>query len=367
MNAEEEPEDPDYPKDQAFHAKFSPRGVLDCKATDKDDETVDPRYGKIGKQTIKDTGPLTMKRMETVENDLLAHSVAFMDKSVKAGKPFFLWHSTTRMHNWTHLSPTYDNKTGKGLYPDGMMELDHVVGELLKKLDELGIADNTIVLFTSDNGAQKITWPDGGQSPFRGEKGTWWEGGFRVPLFVRWPGAIKPGTVINDIIAHEDWLPTLVAAAGEPDVKAQLLIGYKAGDMTYKVHLDGYNFLPFFKGEVVEGPRKEFFYFLDEGSLEALRIGDWKMHFRLAPENLYDRGGTTKVFPLVINLRGDPFEAGIDAMAYKEWMFKKLFMIVPAQTYVGEFLQTFKEFPPRQKPGSFNLGNIMDLISKGDK
>jgi arylsulfatase len=274
LNAEEEFENPDYPKDSEFHKKYGTRGVIDATADGK----------------IVDTGPLSKKRMETVEEELLARSLDFMDRSAKTSKPFFLWHNTTRMHNWTHLTKNYSNKTGMGLYPDGMMELDHIVGELLKKLDDLGIADNTIVIFSSDNGAQKMTWPDGGQSPFRGEKGTWWEGGFRVPQLVRWPGVVKPGTIINDIISHEDWLPTLLDAAGDGNVKEKLLQGMAVGHMSYKVHLDGYNFLPYLKGEVSEGPRKEFFYFADTGVLEALRYKQWKIHFRVSPENIYDRG-----------------------------------------------------------------------------
>jgi arylsulfatase A-like enzyme len=364
LNAEEEPEDPDYPKDPKFTARFGTRGVLDCKSSDKDDPTDDPRFGRIGKQVVKDTGPLTKKRMETVESELLERSLSFLDRSVSAKKPFFLWHNTTRMHNWTHLRETYANKTGLGLYPDGMMELDHVVGEILKKLDELGVADNTIVVFSSDNGAQKMTWPDGGQSPFRGEKATWWEGGFRVPMFVRWPGVIKPGREINDIFSHEDWLPTLLAAAGDPDVKEKLLKGMKAGETTYKVHLDGYNFLPYLKGEVDEGPRKEFFYFADTGVLEALRYKQWKIHFRLSPENIWDRGPIEKVFPLLVNLRSDPFETGIDAMAYKEWMFEKLFVLVPAQAFVGEFLSTLKQYPPRQEAGTFGMEQVMQQLMK---
>jgi len=346
LNAEEEFENPDYPKDPEFHRKYGPRGVIDARADGK----------------IEDTGPLSQKRMETVEEELLGKSLDFMDRSVKADKPFFLWHNTTRMHNWTHLAEKYANKTGLGLYPDGMMELDHIVGELLKKLDDLGIADNTIVVFSSDNGAQKMTWPDGGQAPFRGEKGTWWEGGFRVPQFVRWPGVIKPGTVINDIISHEDWLPTLLAAAGDADVKQKLLKGMNAGNMTYKVHLDGYNFLPYFKGEDTEGPRKEFFYFADTGVLEAVRYKQWKIHFRISPENIYDRGPEEKVFPQLVNLRGDPFEEGLGAMAYKEWMFERVFVLVPAQDLVGNFLSTFQEYPPRQKPGSFGLERVMEQI-----
>jgi arylsulfatase A-like enzyme len=252
LNAEEEPEDPDYPrapKYPNFRNNFGPRGLLDCKATDTDDPTEDPRFGRIGKQTIKDTGPISRKRMETAEEELLARSLDFMDRTVKAGKPFFLWHNTTRMHVFTRLSEKWENKSGYGLYADGMMELDHVVGELLKKLDDLGIADDTIVLFTSDNGAEVMSWPDGGNTPFKGEKGTTWEGGMRVPSIVRWPGVIKPGTIFNDVMSLEDWLPTFVAAAGDPDVKEKLKTGLTVGEKTFKTHLDGYNFMPFFKGE----------------------------------------------------------------------------------------------------------------------
>lgn len=346
LNAEEEFENPDYPKDPEFRRKFGTRGVIDSRADGK----------------IEDTGPLSKKRMETVEDELLARSLDFIDRSVKAGKPFFLWHNTTRMHNWTHLSKKYANKTSLGLYPDGMMELDYIVGELLKKLDDLNITDNTIVVFSSDNGAQKMTWPDGGQAPFRGEKGTWWEGGFRVPQFMRWPGVIEPGTVMNDIISHEDWLPTLLAAAGDTDVKEKLLKGMQVGNMNYKVHLDGYDFTPYFKGKVDKGPRKEFFYFADTGVLEALRYDKWKIHFRTSPENIYDRGPELKVFPQLVNLRSDPFEEGLEAMAYKEWMFEHVFMLVPAQHLVSEFLQTFREYPPRQKPGSFGLEEVMKQL-----
>jgi arylsulfatase A-like enzyme len=362
LNAEEEPEDPDYPKDPEFEETFGARGVLDCKASDTDDPTEDPRFGRIGKQTITDTGPLSIERMLTVENELLSKSIDFMDRSVEADQPFFLWHNTTRMHNWTHLSEKYANKTGLGLYPDGMIELDDIVGELLKKLDDLGIADNTIVVFSSDNGAQKMTWPDGGQAPFRGEKGTWWEGGFRVPMFVRWPGVIEPGSTVNAIISHQDWLPTLLAAAGDPDVKDKLLDGMEVGDMTYKVHLDGYNFLPYLKGEEDEEPRKEFFYFADTGVLEALRFKNWKMHFRISPENIWDRGPELKVFPQLLNLRSDPFEEGIDAMAYKEWMFRHVFALVPAQAIVGRFLESLAEYRPRQKVADFGLDRVMEQL-----
>jgi len=366
LNSEEEPEDPDYPKDPAFHAKFGPRGVLECKASDKDDPTDDPRFGKIGKQTCKDTGPLTKKRMETVEEDLLAHSLDFMDRSAKANKPFFLWHNSTRMHVWTHLSPTWENKSGFGLFADGMMELDHVVGELLKKLDGLGIADNTIVVFTSDNGAETFSWPDGGMQPFKGEKGTTFEGGFRVPCLARWPGVIKPGTIVNDIMSHEDWMPTFVAAAGDPDVKTKLLTGYKAGNKTLKNHLDGYNFMPFFKGEVAESPRHEIFYFDDNGNLNAIRYNAWKIEFSWIEGNLFTGRRTANNVPLVVNLRQDPFEkTPFESDMYRRWVADKLWTLVPAQAITGQFIQSFKEFPPSQKSGSMNLDQVMEMLSSG--
>ncbi len=267
-----------------------------------DDPTVDPRWGKVGKQTIADAGPLPPHpnmdpkakfSMEDVDDELVRRSVDFMDRSVKANKPFFLWHNSTRTHVWTHLSPKWQNKSGYGLYADAMMELDAEVGSILKKIDDLGIADNTIVVFTSDNGAETFSWPDGGNSPFRGEKGTTFEGGFRVPMVMRWPGTIKPGQIINDIIAGEDFLPTFVAAAGDSDITAKLLNGLKVGEKTFKTHLDGYNFMPFFKGEVAEGPRKEFFYFTDNGDLTALRYGDWKLSFKTIKGNLFT--GTRRI------------------------------------------------------------------------
>jgi len=366
LNSEEEPEDTDYPKDPKFHAMFGPRGVLDCKATDVDDPTEDPRFGKVGKQTIKDTGPLTRKRMETAEEELLPRSLDFMDRSVKAGKPFFLWHNTTRMHVWTHLSSKWANKSGFGLYADGMMELDYNVGEILKKIDDLGIADNTIVLFTSDNGAEIFSWPDGGIVPFKGEKGTTWEGGFRVPCLVRWPGVIKPGTIINDVMAMEDWMPTFLAAAGDPDVKEKLLTGLKVGDKTFKNHLDGYNFLPFFKGEVAEGPRKEFFYFDDNGNLNALRYGPWKIQFSWIEGNLFTGRRASMNVPLVTNLRQDPFErAPFESDMYRRWAGDKLWTLVPAQAIAGRFIQSFKEYPPSQRSGSMNLDVIMEALAAG--
>ena len=269
LNAEEEPENLDYPKTPAFGAKFGPRGVLKCKATATDNPAPpDPRFGPWGKQTCEDTGPLTKKRMETADDEFLTATVDAMDRAVKAGKPFFIWHNTTRMHIWTHLEPKFqDMIADKGFYGAGMTELDDNVGVILKKIQDLGIADNTIVIFSSDNGAETFSWPDGGTTPFRGEKNTSWEGGYRVPFLIRWPGTIKPGTIVNDIGAHEDWVPTLMAAAGESGIKEKLLKGYPAGGMTYKVHLDGYDWSPYFKGETQQGPRKEFLYWTDDGDL----------------------------------------------------------------------------------------------------
>jgi len=361
LNSEEEPEDPDYPKNPAFHEKFGPRGVLRCEALTSDNPApADPRLGAWGKQKCEDTGPLTRKRMETIEEDLLQVSLDFMDKSTKSGKPFFLWHNTTRMHVWTRLSPQWEDKSGYGLYADGMMELDWVVGQLLKKLDDLGIADNTIIVLTSDNGAQKFSWPDGGTEPFRGEKGTTWEGGFRVPCVARWPGVIKPNTIINDVASHEDWMPTFLAAAGVPDVKAQLLKGYQAGDKTYKVHLDAYDMTDLLSGKG-PGQRKEIFYFDDSGSLNALRYGDWKISFA-TKDSWWADVAKPRTVPLVVNLRADPFEVTPDAGMYTRWYADKLWIMIPAQAIVGQFLQTFKEFPQRQKSASANIQQVLDQM-----
>ena len=361
LNSEEEPEDPDYPKGAAFAARFGPRGVLRCVALTSDNpEPGDPRFGAWGKQKCEDTGPLTRKRMETIEEDLLQVSLDFMDKSVKSGKPFFLWHNTTRMHVWTRLSPQWENKSGYGVFADGMMELDWVVGQLLKKLDELGIADNTIVVFTADNGAQKFSWPDGGTTPFRGEKGTTWEGGFRVPCLARWPGVIKPNTIINDVASHEDWTPTFLAAAGVPDVKAQLLKGYKGVDQTFKVHLDAYDMTDPLSGKG-PGQRNEIFYFDDSGSLNAFRYRDWKVTFA-TKDSWWADVAKPRTVPLVVNLREDPFEVTPDAGMYTRWYADKLWVMVPSQAIVGQFLMTFKEFPQRQKSASVNIQQVLDQM-----
>jgi arylsulfatase A-like enzyme len=375
LNAMEEPYAYDYPKMPNFHERFGPRNIVDTKATNIDDPTTDPRWGRVGKQTISDGGPLpphpnmdpkAKTNMEDIDTELVRRSTDFMDRSVKANKPFFLWHNATRMHVWTHLSPKWQDKSGFGLYADGMRELDWEVGEIMKKIDDLGIADNTIVMFTSDNGAEIFTWPDGGNHPFRGEKGVTYEGGFRVPMVVKWPGTIKPGTVVNDIMAMEDWMPTLVAAAGNPNVKENLLTGMKVGDKTFKNHLDGYNFMPFFKGEVAAGPRHEFFYFGPDADLLAMRYDDWKINFKTIKGNLFNGQIETTTAPIVTNLRQDPWERyQTESMNYGKWWGEKLWTMVPAVEIVGGFLQTFKEYPPSQASGSLTVSQFLEAVTKG--
>lgn len=375
LNAMEEPYLAEYPKDAKFHAVFGPRNIVDTKASTTDDPATDPRWGRVGKQTITDGGPLPPHpgmdpnakfNMENVDEELVRRSVDFMDRSVKAGKPFFLWHNSTRMHVWTHLSPKWKGKSGHGLYADGVMELDELVGQLLRKIDDLGVADNTIVLLTSDNGAEIFSWPDGGNHPFKGEKGTTFEGGFRVPMLARWPGTIKPGTIVNDIVASEDWLPTLLAAAGDPDVKEKLLKGMKAGDKTFKTHLDGYNFMPFFKGEVAEGPRHEFFYFTDNADLTALRYNDWKISFKTIKGNLFTGSEESTNVPLVTNLRQDPWERYQDqSMMYARWWGDQLWTLVPSVAVVGQFLGTFKEYPPSQVSASNSVTRFLEAVQNG--
>jgi len=369
LNAMEEPYEDDYPKTADFHAKFGPRNIIDTRATVKDDSTTDPRWGKVGKQTIKDGGPLppgpgldknAKFDMTNVDDELVRRSNDFMERSVKAGKPFFLWHNTTRTHVWTHLAPKWQGKSGFGMYADAMMDLDDKVGKLLKKVDDLGIADNTIVLFTSDNGAEVFTWPDGGNTPFKGEKGTTYEGDFRAPMLVKWPGTIKPGTIYNDIMSAEDWMPTLVAAAGDPKVKEKLLKGMKAGDKTFKNHLDGYNFMPYFKGEVEEAPRKDFFYWSDSGDLMAVRYGPWKISFKTIEGNLFTGHEASTNVPIMTNLRADPWERyQSESMMYGKWWGEKLWTVVPAGVVTGQYLQTFKDYPPSQAVGSFGVDQLM--------
>jgi arylsulfatase A-like enzyme len=377
LNAMEEPYQADYPKAPEFRARFGPRNIVYSKATDVDDPTTDPRWGKIGKQKIADAGPLpphpnmvpeAKVSMEDIEQELVRRSLDFIDRSVKAQKPFFLWHNATRCHVRTHLSPRWKDKSGYGLYADAMMELDWEVGELLKKLDDLGIADNTIVMFTSDNGAEIFSWPDGGNHPFRGEKGTTYEGGFRVPAVLKWPGVVKPGTIINDIIGSEDWLPTFLAAAGDPNLKEELLKGMKVGETTFKNHLDGYNLLPFLKGEVAKSPRREVFYFTDNGDLTALRYGDWKVSFKTIKGNLFNGKEDSTNVPLVTNLRQDPWERyQSESLAYGQWWGEKLWMLVPASAIVKQFLETFKEYPPSQVSGSLGIEKALEMIEAGGR
>jgi arylsulfatase A-like enzyme len=367
LNAEDEPEHPDYPKNPEFKAKFGPRGVLKCKASDTDDPTDDPRFGKVGKQTIEDTGPLTRKRMETVDEEFLASAMDFIDRNAKANKPFFCWFNSTRMHIYTFLKPESKGKTGLGIAADGMVEMDGMVGQLLKQLDDLGIADNTIVVWTTDNGAEVFSWPDGGTTPFKGEKNTNWEGGYRVPCAMRWPGVIKPGTEINHITSHEDFAPTLVAAAGDPKVTEKLLTGYESGGKTFKVHLDGYDQRDVLAG-TGPGKRNEYFYWTDDGNLAGLRYERWKMVFldqRAESLNVWQEPLVALRFPKLIDIKGDPFErAQNDAGDYDRWRVEHAFMLVPAQAYVAAHLKTYVEFPPRQKPGSFSLDHVLSKLQE---
>jgi arylsulfatase A-like enzyme len=370
LNAEEEPENPDYPKPSEypnFFNNYGPRGVLHTFATDADDPTEDPRFGRVGKQKIEDTGRLTKKRMETVDEEFLGAAMAFIDKNSKANKPFFCWFNSTRMHIYTHLKPASQGKTGLGMEADGMVEHDGMVGQLLKQLDDLGIADDTIVIYTTDNGAEVFSWPDGGTTPFHGEKNASWEGGYRVPGMIRWPGVVKPGTEINDLVSHEDWVPTLVSAAGEPTIKEKLLTGHQAAGKTFKVHLDGYDQRDLLAGT---GPskRKEFFYWTDDGNLAALRYDRWKILFleqRATGLSVWQDPLVPLRLPKLIDLRADPFErAESDAGDYDRWRIERGFVLIPAQGFVGQHLQTYAAFPPRQKPGSFSLDQVMAKLQE---
>ena len=317
---------------------------------------------------IVDTGPLTKKRMETVDWETAAAAKDFMKRSVAADKPFFVWYNSTRMHVWTRLSEKYKNITGLGTYADGMKELDDIVGEMTQALKDLGVEDNTIVMFSTDNGAELIFWPDGGNTMFHGEKATTWEGGFRHPMLVKWPAKIKPGQINNEIVALEDWLPTFLAAAGDPDVKEKLLKGHKADGKKFKVHLDGYNLLPMLTGETDESPRKEFFYFSDDGELNAMRYNRYKVHFKIQEHEgteVWRRTYSEMRMPLIMDLWADPFERYYyESANFDQWMFEHLFVLVPAQAIVGDFLATFKEFPQRQPIGSFSLDRVMEQMNE---
>ncbi len=355
LNAEEEPENADYPKNPEFRKKFGPRGVIHSFADGR----------------ITDTGPLTKKRMETIDREVTEKALDFMERAARSRKPFFLWWNSTRMHIFTHLHADAEGKTGQGIYADGMVEHDGHVGQVLAKLRELGLEQNTIVMYSTDNGAETFTWPDGGTTMFRGEKNTQWEGGYRVPTLIKWPGVIKPGTVINEIGAHEDMLTTFVAAAGDTSATAYLLKGRKIGGTTYKVHLDGYDLGPALRGEAT-WPRKEFIYWTDDGSVAALRYGDLKVTFleqQAEGLKVWQEPFTVLRAPKLTHLRMDPFERAEEeyAMGYQRWYMERMFAIAPAGAYVGNWLQSFREFPPRQKPGSFNLDRVMEAVTATSK
>lgn len=351
LNAEEEPELPDYPKNPEFRAKYGPRGVIHSTADGK----------------VKDTGPLTKKRMETIDEETIDATKDFIRQAVKSKEPFFVWWNGTRMHFRTHVKKEHQGMTGLGTYADGMVEHDMQVGELLDLLDELGIADNTIVTYGTDNGPHKNSWPDAGANPFRGEKNTNWEGGFRVPAAIRWPGHIEAGSISNDIFSGMDWMPTFLAAAGEPNIKEDLLDGYTVNGKTYKVHLDGYNMLPYLTGKEENGRRHEFFYFSDDGDLTAMRYDNWKMIFMEQRAEgtmlVWANPFTPLRLPIIENLRMDPYEeATITSNTYYDWLIDHAFLYVPAQEVVGEFLMTFKEYPPRMKAASFSLDKVMEKL-----
>jgi arylsulfatase len=355
LNAEEEPENEDYPKNPEFKKRFGPRGVIKSTAGGE----------------IVDTGPLTRKRMESIDDETLAGALDFIDRTHKDGKPFFVWWNATRMHFRTYVKDERRGTSGQDEYGDGMVEHDMHVGMLLEKLDELGIADNTVVFYSTDNGPHMNTWPDAATSPFQGEKNTNWEGGWRVPAMVRWPGKFAAGTVSNEIMHHMDWLPTFAAIAGSDNLKERLKKGgVKAIGRKYKVHLDGYNFLPHLTGREKTGPRDEIFYFSDTGDLTALRYRDWKLIFMEQKERETLRAWiepwTPLRVPLIFNLRRDPYErAYFTSNTYYDWMIDRVFLLVPAQVFVGNFLKTFQEFPPRQKPASFSIDQVLQKMNSG--
>jgi arylsulfatase A-like enzyme len=356
LNAEEEPELPDYPKDPEFKKKFGPRGVLHCVADDK------------GGQSIKDTGPLTKKRMETIDEEITSAALGWMEKQAKADKPFFLWYNSTAMHFRTHLAAKNRGKSGQDEYSDRMVTHDEQIGQMLDKVDELGIADNTIVMYSTDNGPENDTWPDGANTPFRSQKDTNWEGAWRVPAFIRWPGKIKAGSVLNGIVSHQDMLPTLLAAAGDPDISKKLLDGYKVGNKTFKVHIDGINMLPYLTGAVKESPRNYFFYVSDDGGVMAVRNGDWKLVFE------EQRATSTQVWaeplvkfrlPHIFSLRRDPFErADFNSNVYFDWMVDHIPQLYQCQDLVSAQIENYVKYPPRQKAASFNLDAVLAQLDK---
>ena len=373
LNAEEEPENEDYPRDmvlangKTFLQTFGPRGVLKCKATTVDDPTEDPRFGRVGRQTIEDTGPLTKKRMETIDDETVAAAKDFIMRQHEAGKPWFVWWNGTRMHFRTHVKAEHRGISGQDEYSDGMVEHDMHVGELLALLDELGIADDTIVFYSTDNGPHFNTWPDAASTPFRSEKNSNWEGAYRVPAFIRWPAHFPAGVTLNGIVSHEDWLPTFAAAAGNTSIKDQLRTGTDINGRHYRNYIDGYNMLPYITGEVTESPRHEFWYVNDDGQIVAARYDDWKVVFlenRGVGFGVWREPFTELRVPLLFNLRRDPFEkAQHSSNTYDDWFLDRPFVVVPIQALAAKFLMTMKEYPPSQSPGSFNLSKIEKQLS----
>ena len=347
LNAEEEPENPDYPKDPNFKKRFGPRGVIHSFANGK----------------IEDTGPLNRKRMETIDGEINQHALRFIDEAHKADKPFFMWWNSTHMHFRTHVKKDYVGRSGQGFYNDAMVYHDDMVGQMLNKLDELKITNDTIVIYSTDNGPHYNAWPDGAITPFRSEKNTNWEGGWRVPAFVRWPGKFEAGKILNGLFSHQDWLPTLLSVAGTPDIVPRLLKGHSVDGKSFKVHIDGFDMNAYLKGEVPNSPRDHIFYFNDDGQLMALRYGDWKLVFleqRAKTMALWSEPFVSLRVPKIFHLRRDPFErADENSNTYWDWVVDHAFLLVPAQTYVADVGKTFVEFPPRQKPASFNLDEVM--------
>jgi arylsulfatase len=370
LNAEEDPEDFNYPQSPEFKEKFGPRGVLHCWATTKDDATVDPRWGRVGMQKIEDSGPLTRKRMETIDDETSDACLDFIKRQKDAGKPFFVWMNSTRMHFRTHVRAEHRDQPGltaRTEYADGMIEHDAMVGKILKALDDMGLTGNTIVLYSTDNGPHMNSWPDAAMTPFRSEKNTNWEGAFRVPCMIRWPGHIKPGTVSNDIVSGLDWMPTLVAAAGDGDVTNKLLKGMRAGAKTFKVHLDGYNQLPYLTGQAPHSARKEFFYFNDDGDLVAMRYENWKFVFMeqraQGTMQVWAEPFTPLRLPKLFDLHADPYErADITSNTYWDWLISKEGIALATTAVVGPFLATFKEFPPSQRAASFTIDQAMESL-----
>ncbi len=366
LNAEEEPENPDYPKDPIFRQRFGPRGVLHTKATDVDDPTEEERFGRVGKQTIEDTGPLTKKRMETIDDDVTDRTIEFIRQAHADGVPFFVWWNSTHMHFRTHIPKEAEGISGQGFYADAMVLHDRAVGKLLDLLDELDIAGDTIVQYSTDNGPHYNTWPDAGITPWRSEKNSNWEGAYRVPCFARWPGVFEAGGVRNGIMTHQEWLPTLLAAAGEPNIVDELEAGYQAGEKQFHVHIDGYNTLPYLKGETDESPRKFFFYSNDDGQIVAIRIHDWKLVFleqRAKGMMVWVEPFVQLRVPKIFNLRRDPFErADESANIYWDWVLDHVPAVYAAQALTAEQIQSFIDFPPRQKPASFNLDTVMEKL-----